>query len=195
MASEIWRTKGVGAAGIAATAAALAMLLPATAAAEERTCRGSLGAITVDNLRVPQNATCNLDRTRVQGTVKVERNAVLNATGIRVIGNVQGENARNVAVRSSRVGGSVQVVQGRAAAVRNTVVNADILYDENTGRAEGDRQHRRRQHPGVQEHRRSADLDELRRWQPAMQGERPRADRRWQCRSGEQGGPVRGALV
>jgi hypothetical protein len=33
---------------------------------EERVCRGSLGAITVDNLRVPQGATCTLQDTRVQ---------------------------------------------------------------------------------------------------------------------------------
>jgi hypothetical protein len=131
MANAITGPKGrVVACGIVAMGLSLA-LLPATAAAEERTCRGSLGAITVDNLRVPQNATCNLDRTRVQGTVKVERNAVLSASGIRVIGNVQGENARNVAVLNSRVGGSVQVLQGRAATVRNTIVTHDILYDDN----------------------------------------------------------------
>jgi hypothetical protein len=64
-------------------------------------CRGALGAVTVDNLLVPQNATCNLNGTRVQGTAQVQRNATLNANGIRVIGNVQGENARHVAVRSS----------------------------------------------------------------------------------------------
>ena len=50
-----------------------------------------------------------------------------------MIGNVQGENARDIAVRGSRVGGSVQVVQGRTAAVSTTVVNADILYDGNSG--------------------------------------------------------------
>jgi hypothetical protein len=119
---------GVAAATIAM---ALSVLLPAAAQAEERVCRGALGAITVDNLRVPQDATCELTETRVKGTIKVERNGVLRASRVRVIGNVQGENARNVVVRGSRVGGSVQVVQGRAATVRNTAVNADIFYDEN----------------------------------------------------------------
>jgi hypothetical protein len=57
----------------------LALLLPTAAKAEERTCRGSLGGVTVDNLRVPQSATCTLDLTRVHGTIKIERNAVLNA--------------------------------------------------------------------------------------------------------------------
>lgn len=49
-----------------------AAISPPPAFAEERTCRGALGAVTVDNLRVPQNATCKLNRTRVKGTVKVE---------------------------------------------------------------------------------------------------------------------------
>jgi hypothetical protein len=74
--------------------------------------------VTVDNLRVPQNATCRLDRTRIKGTIKVERNATLRARRVRVIGNVQAENARRVVViRSSRVGGSVQIGQGGAARV------------------------------------------------------------------------------
>ncbi len=38
--------------------------------AEEYTCQGSVGAITVDNLRVPQEATCNLHGTYVEGTIK-----------------------------------------------------------------------------------------------------------------------------
>jgi hypothetical protein len=104
-----------------------------TARAEERVCRGSLGAITVDNLRVPDGATCRLNGTTVQGTIKVESKAVLVAEDVRVIGNVQAENARRVVVRAgSRVGGSVQVVQGEAARVARTKVNGDILFDENT---------------------------------------------------------------
>ena len=104
-----------------------------TARAEERVCRGSLGPITVDNLRVPDGANCRLNGTTVQGTIKVESNAALVAEDVRVIGNVQAENARRVVVRAgSRVGGSVQVVQGEAARVARTNVNGDILFDENT---------------------------------------------------------------
>jgi hypothetical protein len=121
---------------IGATLTALAslavMLAPATAVAEERVCRGTIGATTVDNLRVPQNAQCVLQGTYVKGTAKVEANAVLRAEGVRVVGNVQGENARRVAVvQDSRVGGSVQVVQGAAARVARSRINGDILYDEN----------------------------------------------------------------
>jgi hypothetical protein len=110
----------------------VAILVPAGhAAAEERTCRGTIGRRTVDNLRVPQGAPCTLKATRVKGTIKVERGAVLKAYRIRVIGNVQAEGARNVVVRrGSRIGGSVQIVQGGAAKILGNRINADILFDE-----------------------------------------------------------------
>jgi hypothetical protein len=119
--------------------AGLAVLTAAPAAAEERTCRGTLGRMTVDNLRVPQGATCTLNGTKVQGTVKVERSATLRATSVQVIGNVQAENAANVQVVTSRVGGSVQVKQGRAATVRDSTVQADIQYDANRAALRADR--------------------------------------------------------
>lgn len=58
---------------------AAAALTVAPAFAEERRCRGSLGAVTVDNLCVPQGATCRLNGTRVKGTLQVERGATLKA--------------------------------------------------------------------------------------------------------------------
>jgi hypothetical protein len=58
---------------IAALLASVAAAFAAPAQAEERTCRGTLGRVTVDNLRVPASATCILNGTRVKGTVKVER--------------------------------------------------------------------------------------------------------------------------
>jgi hypothetical protein len=108
------------------------LALPSETHAEERTCRGTLGAVTVDNLRVPQNATCTLNGTSVKGTIKVERDATLNARGVRVVGNVQAENARNVVVtNSSRIGGSVQVKQGGAATVTSSRITQDIQFDAN----------------------------------------------------------------
>ena len=118
--------------GVALAMVGLMALVPVTASAEERTCRGTIGATTLDNVRVPQNAECVLKRTHVEGTAKVERNATLRAKRVRVIGNVQGENARRVnVVKRSRVGGSVQVVQGSAAKVAKSRVTGDVLYDEN----------------------------------------------------------------
>ena len=40
--------------GVALGVAIVAALVPATASAEETKCRGSLGAVTVDNLKVPE---------------------------------------------------------------------------------------------------------------------------------------------
>lgn len=116
--------------------ALLLLLVPAQVAhAEERTCRGKLGAIRVDNVRVPQGATCTMQGTYVKGTIKVERSATLRASKVRVIGNVQAEGARLVNVTNgSFVGGSVQIVQGGGALVGSSRINGDILYDENRAR-------------------------------------------------------------
>jgi hypothetical protein len=116
---------------------AAALLAAETARAEERTCRGTIGAKTVDNLRVPSGATCTLRGTKVKGTVKVQRGATLYASGIRVIGNIQAENARRVNVAGSHIGGSVQIVQSRNGSTlskldRNTV-KQDVQYFENRG--------------------------------------------------------------
>ncbi len=105
--------RGVILSGVATVAASLALSLPATAAAEERVCRGTIGDRTLDNIRVPQGERCELNGTKAQGTVKIDRGATLVAKRVRVIGNVQAENARRTAVRNSRVDGAIQVVQSR----------------------------------------------------------------------------------
>jgi hypothetical protein len=112
---------------------ALSFLSPATsvAFAEERTCRGSLGAVTVDNLRVPQNASCQLTGTKVRGTIKVGVGASLTATRIVVVGNIQAAGARAVNVSASYVGGSIQIVQGGAARIYKVKIKGDILFDSN----------------------------------------------------------------
>lgn len=113
------------------TAALVFMSLAPAAVAEETVCRGTIGGRTVDNLRVPQGATCTLNGTFVKGTIKVERAATLRAHRVRVIGNVQAENSRNVVVNEgSRIGGSVQIVQGGAARIVGNRITGDILFDE-----------------------------------------------------------------
>lgn len=118
-----------------------AFLWPAgPASAEETVCTGTIGGGTVDNLRVPDGATCRLNGTSVKGTVKVGGDAILKAFGVRVIGNVQAENARKVVVRDrSTVGGSVQIVQGGTARILRTRVNGDILFDDQDGRLAANR--------------------------------------------------------
>lgn len=57
----------------------LALRLPAgpVALAGEYSCEVALGAVVVDNLRVPANANCTLAATQVHGTIVVEKGASL----------------------------------------------------------------------------------------------------------------------
>jgi len=113
-------------------ASTLLLLTSAVAWAEETTCRGSLGAVTVDNLRVPQNASCTLDGTKVKGNIKVGNGASLTARRVRVNGNVQAEGAKVVKVLAgSTVGGNIQIKQGSAAQVDRVRVHGDIQFESN----------------------------------------------------------------
>jgi hypothetical protein len=113
---------------------ALTVMAPA-ALAEERVCRGTIGATTVDNLRVPSGAACTLNGTKVEGTIKVENNAKLYANGVRVIGNIQSEGFQQIAVKEgSRVGGSVQLENGQGdgiGKVISTRINGDLQFFSN----------------------------------------------------------------
>jgi hypothetical protein len=83
---------------------------------------------------VPQNGSCTLDGTKVEGTIKVENGASLTAWRVTVIGNVQAEGAELVRVLTdSTVGGSIQIKQGGAARVDKVRVNGDIQYESNSG--------------------------------------------------------------
>jgi hypothetical protein len=66
---------------LVALAALTAALLSQTGSAwaDETVCQGTIGSTTVDNLRVPDGATCVLIGTFVKGTVKVEGDATLKA--------------------------------------------------------------------------------------------------------------------
>lgn len=119
---------------LAAMAVLSTVVLTGPAAADERTCRGSIGAETVDDLRVPDGATCRLDGTRVEGSIRVGTGSTLVARDVRVDGNVQAEGHRDVDLRSSRVDGSVQLKQGQAATVYRTTIGGDLQYDDNTRR-------------------------------------------------------------
>jgi hypothetical protein len=112
----------------------LGALLTAPAFAEERNCTGTIGAISLDNVFVPDGATCVLNKTRLKGNIVVGSRSKLTATSVSVNGNVQAEDAQNVTIEGrSIIGGSVQVVQGYAVKVTGAKVEGTILIDENTG--------------------------------------------------------------
>jgi hypothetical protein len=93
----------------------------------------SLGAVTVENLFVPDKRRCTLTNTIVQGNINVGTLANLTATSVRVKGSVQAEGANTVIVRTnSQVNGDVQLKAGRAATVVSTTIGGTLLFDGNT---------------------------------------------------------------
>lgn len=114
------------------TLSAVLAAAPAALAKETR-CVGTIGARTVDNLRVPQGRSCTLEGTCVQGAILVERDATLRATQVRVIGNVQAEGHRFVSLGNSVVGGSVQFDQGGAFRVGAARITGALQVVSNNG--------------------------------------------------------------
>jgi len=134
------RIMAISLTGLFALALSLSALLAAasSAQAEERVCRGTIGAATVDNLRVPTGATCTLNGTKVKGTIKVERGARLFANGVSVVGNIQSEGFQTVSVKEgSTVGGSVQLENGQRdglGRIASTRINGDLQFFSNRAR-------------------------------------------------------------
>jgi hypothetical protein len=120
-------------------------------------CRGTLGAVTVvGSVIVPDDATCTMDGTYVQGNITVKSRATLIATGIEITGTVQGESPTEVDVRGAQIGngfslskggelgslnlesssvtGDVQLADNRgSAALSNNTVGGSIQANKNTG--------------------------------------------------------------
>lgn len=108
------------------------LLVSYRALADDYTCTGSVDAITVDNLRVPDNATYTLNSTRVEGNIFVETNTTLHAYDVHVDGNIQAENAARVNVYpGSFVGGSIQIVQSGASDIYGVEIDSDLYFDDN----------------------------------------------------------------
>ncbi len=123
-------------------AAILAALSSAPAMAEEFTCTGAIGPVSLDNIFVPDGATCILDRTRAKGSVVIGTGATLMATSVSINGNVQAEGAASVSVLGrSMIGGSIQVVQGGSVTVQGARVTADMLFDDNRGAVDARNNH------------------------------------------------------
>ncbi len=117
-----------------AVAIAIGAVLATPAFAEERNCTGTIGAIALDNVFVPDGAICVLKKTRLNGNVVVGTNARLTAISVTVNGNVQAEGAQSVTIEGrSTIGGSVQVVQGYGVTVTGAAIKGNVLIDDNNG--------------------------------------------------------------
>lgn len=124
-------------AGMIAAAAGVSVSVPA-AMADDRVCRGTIGAATTDNVIVPQGATCNLNGTKIEGNVEVKSNAKLFAKGVRVDGNIQSEGFSVVQVsQRSFVGGDIQLDKGRSggnAFIGGSTIDGNLQLKTNYGK-------------------------------------------------------------
>ncbi|MGE0801523.1 MAG: hypothetical protein AB7G13_12845 [Lautropia sp.] len=107
---------------------------PATlpAANSRNICAGiAITGRRIENLSVPDGATCVLDRgTRIDGNLELGTGAELFARGIIVGGNVQGQQTGAVLLETSTVGGSVQLDRGGAATIVASTVEGSVQWKE-----------------------------------------------------------------
>jgi hypothetical protein len=106
--------------------------MPATP--DDKTCRGTIGAATVERVRVPVGAYCLLAGTTVKGSVTVLRNATLVAGGVDIRGSVHARKAKSVSVIvESRIGGSVRVESSARAVVTASRIGGSVRLTSNRG--------------------------------------------------------------
>ena len=117
-----------------AAAMTLLVALASSAAvrADDFQCTGSLGAIQVGNLVVPQNASCTLNGTIVNGNLYVYTNATLDAHDVWVNNDIQADGAAHVNVYAgSSVGGNLEVVHSGAADIQAVDIHNNLYFNEN----------------------------------------------------------------
>ncbi len=105
-------------------------------AAEETTCTGAIGPVTVDNLLVPDGAQCTLNGTQVMGTIKVGSQSSLAAANVSVVGNVQSQGHASINLNGSTVGGSVQLEKGGFFDISDNGIEGSIQVKENSGQSQ-----------------------------------------------------------
>lgn len=104
------------------------------APAEEGVCAHFMGAVLVDNLFVPANASCTLSGTRVQGSITVDKGGTLTAWRVVVDGNIQAEEAAVIRLLAgTAVDGNVQIKKGGAVDVDGAYVDGDVQLESQTG--------------------------------------------------------------
>ncbi len=107
-----------------------------SALAGDTECRETLGAVTINgNLIVPDDATCTLNGTQVQGAVVVKSRATLIATSITATGGIQAQSATKVMICDSVIGNSVSLGKGGdfggSVGLHNNQINGDIQLQDN----------------------------------------------------------------
>ena len=111
---------------------------PAGAGADADTdpeaCDGTVGAVRVEEVEVPNGVPCVLDGTSVAGNVRVGSDATFDAGAVDVDGDVQSEGARAVDVTAaSVVQGNIQVEQGGSSIVTDTRIDGNLRWEAQSG--------------------------------------------------------------
>jgi hypothetical protein len=102
--------------------------------ADDYICTGTVGAITIDNVRIPRNATCTLHGTQVHGNIEIQANARLEASNIYVDGNIQSieDNVKKVQVyNKSYVDGNIQIKHSGETDIRDVWIVGDLQFESN----------------------------------------------------------------
>jgi hypothetical protein len=110
------------------------LIWPEISRAQNRICDGSIGAVTVGSISIPDGASCVLRGIRVRGNLWVGVNATLVASEVRIAGNVEATGATQVRITFfSVVGGNIQVQRSRNVLVSATRVNGNVVLAGNRG--------------------------------------------------------------
>jgi hypothetical protein len=103
---------------------------------DPRRCDGEIGAVVVEEVEVPDGASCTLNGTTVEGNVTVGRESTLEARSVAVDGDLQGRGALAVNVVDSTVDGNIQVDDGGSSTVAGTTIDGDLQWDDQEGALE-----------------------------------------------------------
>ena len=95
--------------------AALVVLLPSTAEADDTPCTGTMTGGTFDNVVVPPGATCVLIEVTVLGNVKALEDSRLRIDFSNIGGNVEGDKADVVQIFVTDVRGQISIKEGGPA--------------------------------------------------------------------------------
>ena len=117
---------------ISAVTLLITLASSASAPAGDTLCTGLLGAVQVDNLVVPENASCTLNGTIMGGNLTVRKNATLIAYAVQVSNDLQADNAARVDIYTgSSVGHNLKIVKSGAVEIQSVDVDNDLQVNEN----------------------------------------------------------------
>jgi hypothetical protein len=120
------------AAGISA-AVALVVASPAQGqAAAPTVCTGTLGAVTVSGVVVPDGAACVLDGTKVDGGITVGARAALQTSSVTVKRDVTLTNSGRLLATGTAVGGTVSSTATGLINFTDSVVASNVTVSQDT---------------------------------------------------------------